>query len=191
VTPVISEDDYIQMKIKPEISTAGTPVELQGVSQGSNTAFTRTRIPVVTTQELETTVMVKSGTTLVIGGLIQDKQDKSSVKLPILGNIPIVGKAFTSKSHDFTKTELVIFITPSILEPDKGTEETARYFDRDGRLLSHELTGGYFFDKAYYYSQGPLRNDDQPYWEQSGLKFPEYFPHKHEMPQSEQKNEKG
>jgi general secretion pathway protein D len=126
VTPAISEDSYIQMKIKPEISTAGTPLELQGVAQGSNTAFTRTRVPVVTTQELETTVMVRSGTTLVIGGLIQDKQDKTIVKLPILGNIPVLGRAFSSKANDFTKTELVIFLTPTILDPAKSSTESGR-----------------------------------------------------------------
>ncbi|MBI4550622.1 MAG: hypothetical protein HY714_06815 [Candidatus Omnitrophica bacterium] len=97
VIPEISVDDYIQMKIKPEISTAGTPLELQGVAQGSNTAFTRTRVPVVTTQELETTVMVKSGTMLVIGGLIQDKHDKTSVKLPVLGSLPFLGRASAPK----------------------------------------------------------------------------------------------
>lgn len=176
VRPEISEDDHIQMKIKPEISTAGTPLELQGVAQGSNTAFTRTRVPVVTTQELETTVIVKSGTTLVIGGLIQDKESKTSVKLPILGNIPVLGKAFTSKSNDFTKTELVIFITPTILEPAVSTKETRSYFDRKGRLLSHNETGGFSFDKAYTYSQGPLRQDDKPYWQASGFELPQYFP---------------
>ncbi len=189
VTPVISADNFIQMKIKPEISTAGTPLELQGVSQGSNTAFTRTRVPIVTTQELETTVMVQSGTTLVIGGLIQDKQDKTSVKLPILGNIPVLGKAFTSKSNDFTKTELVIFITPTILKPDVSTDETVKYFDREGKLLPHNETGDYSFDKAYFHSQGPLRNDDKPYWEASGLELPEYFPSKHKSRAADKRNE--
>jgi len=175
VTPVISEDSFIQMKIKPEISTAGTPLELEGVAQGSNTTFTRTRVPVVTTQELETTVMVKTGTTLVIGGLIQDKQDKVSVKLPILGNIPVVGRAFSSKSHDFTKTELVIFITPTILGPEDSSLEMPKYFDKTGRLRAHKEVGGYIFDKAYQHSQGPLRIDDRPYWEVSRLKIPAYF----------------
>lgn len=123
VIPEISVDDYIQMKIKPEISTAGTPLELQGVAQGSNTAFTRTRVPVVTTQELETTVMMKSGTMLVIGGLIQDKHDKTSVKLPVLGSLPFLGRAFSSEARDATKTELVIFLTPTILRPDVSTAE--------------------------------------------------------------------
>ena len=123
VTPSISADHFIQMKIKPEISTAGTPLELQGVSQGSNTAFTRTRVPVVTTQELETTVMVKSGTTLVIGGLIQDKKDNTEVKLPVLGHIPLLGRAFSSQSRDSVKNELVIFITPTELDPSISSRE--------------------------------------------------------------------
>lgn len=124
VTPSISEDHFIQMKIKPEISTAGTPLELQGVSQGSNTAFTRTRVPVVTTQELETTVMVKSGTTLVIGGLIQDKKDNTEVKLPVLGSIPFLGRAFSSRSRDSIKNELVIFITPTEIDPSISSGES-------------------------------------------------------------------
>jgi general secretion pathway protein D len=175
VTPAISEDSYIQMKIKPEISTAGTPLELQGVAQGSNTAFTRTRVPVVTTQELETTVMVRSGTTLVIGGLIQDKQDKTIVKLPILGNIPVLGRAFSSKANDFTKTELVIFLTPTIVNPAESTAEPGRYLDREGKPLPHNEAGGYLFRPAYSHSQGPVRTDDMPYWEMTRLKWPEYF----------------
>jgi general secretion pathway protein D len=176
VTPMISSDNYIQMKIRPEVSTAGTPLELQGVSAGSETAFTRTIVPVITTQELETTVTVKSGTTLVIGGLIQDKQEKTNVKLPIVGNIPIIGRAFSSKTHNFSKSELVIFITPTILNPEESTLETQRFFDGEGKLLPHDEAGGYIYDKAYFHSQGPARTDDKPYWEVSGLKVPEYFP---------------
>ncbi len=136
VTPIISEDHFIHLKIKPEVSSAGTPLELQGVAQGSNTAFTRTRIPVVTTQELETTVMVKSGHTLVIGGLMQDKRDKQTVRLPIIGRIPLLGLAFSNRSNDKTKTELVVFLTPTILEPDESTKETKQFFDPQGKLLT-------------------------------------------------------
>lgn len=184
VTPAISEDNFIQMKVKPEISSAGTPVELEGVSQGSDTPFTRTIIPVVTTQELETVVMVKSGTTLVIGGLIQDTEGKTMVKLPILGNIPIVGRAFTSKTHDATKTELVVFLTPTILMPDENSPETKRFFSAKGALLPHDQTGGYNFDKAYFHSQGPVRTDDKPYWEVPRWEVPDYLPigiHQHPL----------
>lgn len=176
VTPSISEENYIQMKVKPEISSAGTPVELEGVSNGSNTPFTRTIIPVVTTQELETVVMVKSGTTLVIGGLIQDVEDKTMVKLPILGNIPVVGKAFTSKTHNASKTELVVFLTPTILSPDDTSPELKRFFTPSGSLRTHDETGGYIYDKAHFHSQGPIRTDDKPYWEVEGWEVPDYLP---------------
>lgn len=176
VTPTISQDEYIVMKIKPEISSAGTPVTLEGVSSGSDTPFTRTIIPVVTTQELETVVMVKSTTTLVIGGLIQDIESKSMAKLPVLGNIPVLGRAFSSKNHDATKTELVIFLTPTILNPAVSTPEASKYFDQDQELLPHHLTGGYDYDKAFFHGGGPLRIDDKPYWEARGLDLSYYLP---------------
>ncbi len=176
VTPTISADDFVRMKVKPEVSTAGTPVTLEGVANGSDTPFTRTIIPVVTTQELETAVTLKSGTTLVIGGLIQDIDGKTMVKLPILGNIPWVGRAFTSKTHDATKTELVIFLTPTILSPEVTSPEVKKYFDPAGKMLIHNEVGGYIYDKAYIHSGGPFRIDDKPYWEVSGLKIPEYVP---------------
>lgn len=189
VTPTITQDDFIVMKIKPEISSAGTPVELQGVSQGSNTPFTRTIIPVVTTQELETTVMVKSSTTLVIGGLIQDSESKTIVKMPVLGNIPILGRAFSSKSIDASKTELVVFLTPTVLNPAENTTETAKFFDAKGDVLPHHVTGGYNFDKAFFHSQGPLRIDDKPYWEVQGLNISYYFPRGYDYPVKEKSSE--
>ncbi len=176
VVPTISEDNIIQMKVKPEISSAGTPVTLQGVATGSDTLFTRTIIPVVTTQELQTVVNVKSGTTLVIGGLIQDVEGKTMVKLPILGNIPVLGRAFTSKTHDASKTELVIFLTPTIIAADENSTETNRFFTPTGNLLPHKETGGYIYDKAFFHSQGPIRTDDKPYWEIEGWEVPDYLP---------------
>lgn len=182
VTPSISEDGYILMKVKPEISSAGTPVTLEGVAQGSNTPFTRTIIPVVTTQELETVVLVQSGTTLVIGGLIQDNEAKTFTKLPILGDIPLLGRLFSSKVHDADKNELVVFLTPTILDPSEQAKEISRFFSADGELLPHHLTGGYLFDRAYYASHGPLRIDDRPYWETPGWVLPRYLPRRADMP---------
>lgn len=179
VLPVIARDNFIQMKIRPEVSTSGIPVELEGVSQGSNTAFTRTIIPVVTTQQLETTVLAKSGTTLVVGGLIQDDYSKTIVKLPVLGNIPIIGRLFSSKANDFSKKELVLFITPTILEPDiTDKKELRRYLSPKGELLAHEKVGGYGFEQASIKSQGPLRIDDQSYWEKRSSLIPRYWPSK-------------
>lgn len=171
VQPRISHDDYVELRIKPEVSSSNQTVELEGVAPGSDTAFTRTRIPVVTTQELETTVLVKSGTTLVIGGLIQDRQEKDSSKVPLIGSIPLLGRAFQSKSHDFVKTELVTFLTPVITKPQEPTQETSRFFDPEHKALPFEVFGDYPYRATY---ASPIRHaefGETPYWEKvKGLK---------------------
>ena len=162
VQPRISHNRFVQMKIEPEVSSSTRSLELEGVAQGSNTAFTRTRIPVVTTQGLTTTVQIKSGHTLVIGGLIQDSKSKQSSKVPILGDIPLLGSAFQSNSDDFTKTELVIFLTPTIMDPAESTKETERFLDPEGGIKSFEEAGEY---PAPPISNFTLASKKKPYWE--------------------------
>jgi general secretion pathway protein D len=114
VTPTINKDGFVTMKIKPKISSADTWL-------GETSA--RNRVPIVTTSESETTVMVKDGTSIVIAGLIEDRDEESENKIPFLGDIPIIGYFFKSKSVGSTtspeKKELVIFLTPYIVH---GTE---------------------------------------------------------------------
>ena len=101
VTPKIARNGYITMHIKPEIST----VEV----------YTETQQRFSTTQA-ETYVRVKDEHTVIIGGLIQDDETKSVRKIPFLGSIPILGLPFRHKDTSRTKSELVIFLTPSILK---------------------------------------------------------------------------
>ena len=103
VTPSVKRDGYIQMKVRPEVSTSTV------------TEFSGNRIPIVTTTEAETNVLVKSGSTLIIGGLIETKDDRATKGLPILSDLPLIGLAFRSTSHTKTKTELVVFLTPQIV----------------------------------------------------------------------------
>jgi general secretion pathway protein D len=160
VQPRISHDRYVEMKIKPEVSSSTRSLELEGVSQGSNTAFTRTVIPVVTTQGLETTVLIQSGHTLVIGGLIQDHQSKQSSRVPVLGNLPLVGRAFQSNSDDFTKTELVVFLTPQIMDPSENTKEDRRFLTPQGNMKPFDTVGDY----PLPVQDGLLGAKKGPYW---------------------------
>ncbi len=100
VTPTININKQITMKIRPEVSTY-TPSPLG---------------PVVHTREAETTIMVNNGQTIVIGGLMRERDSDTVQAVPFVGDIPILGWLFkkTSKSND--KTELLIFITPRLLE---------------------------------------------------------------------------
>ncbi len=167
VQPRISHDDFVEMKIKPEVSSSNQTVELEAVAPGSNTTFTRTRIPVVTTQELETTVQIKSGTTVVIGGLIQDRQEKQSSKVPVIGSVPLLGRAFQSKAHDFTKTELVTFLTPTIIKPTTQTKEESRFFDPEKRMLPFEIFGDYPYQTTHADPGRYIKFGEIPYWEKS------------------------
>ncbi len=146
VRPRILADGLIEMKIKPQVSSSTSSLDLQSVSSGSDTAFTRTSIPIVTTQELETTVTVKSGTTIIVGGLIQDSQNKQSQKVPVVGSLPVVGQLFSSRSNDFSKTELVMFLTPTIVEDKvvvESKKQEERFLDEKGVFKAHEKVGEY------------------------------------------------
>ncbi len=163
VQPKISRDHIVEMKIKPEVSSSNSTLELQGVAQGSNTAFTRTSIPIVTTQELETVVQIKSGHTLIIGGLIQDQQAKDSSRVPLLSRIPFLGRVFESKTSDFSKTELVIFLTPVISDGEEDNrDDQARFLDSKDMMKPLDEFGGYKTDMKY----DTLIERRSPYWEE-------------------------
>lgn len=100
VTPTINADDNIRIKIKPEVSIPGN-VTAAG--------------PEIRTRNAETEVIVKSGETLVIGGLIDEQDRKSISKVPLLGDIPVLGAFFRSTSTGKNRTELLIFVTPNIV----------------------------------------------------------------------------
>jgi len=119
VTPTINPDGFVTMKIKPEVSSTGTPY----------TTASGNEIPVVSTSEAETNVMVKDGSTIIIGGLIKDKVSDTERKIPILGDIPLLGLFFRSKNKTTTKTELAIFLTPRIISAD--TDYYRPYSEKD------------------------------------------------------------
>ncbi|MFH1360900.1 MAG: secretin N-terminal domain-containing protein [Candidatus Omnitrophota bacterium] len=115
VTPTIHNDGYITMQIKPEVSSV-----TRFLTTGNNNT-----IPVVETSEAETKVMVKDGVTIVIGGLIKDEKIETVNKVPLLGDIPLLGLAFRNKDKLLRKTEIIIFLTPKIIS---GDIETQRHF---------------------------------------------------------------
>jgi len=108
VTPTIHNDDFITMKIKPEVSSVTSTV-----TTGNNNT-----IPIISTSEAETTVLVKNRVTIVIGGLIEDNTIITNKQIPVLGSLPVLGIFFRSTDHSETKTEIVIFLKPTIITGD-------------------------------------------------------------------------
>ena len=114
VTPVVNKDNFITMNVKPTISNkVGDEVfNFEGANVTS---------PIIDTRQLESNVLIKSGDTLAIGGLLQDEVSKTRAKVPILGDIPGIGYAFQDHSNARTKRNLLIFVTPTVIDQGYGT----------------------------------------------------------------------
>ena len=115
LTPFISPEGYVTMNIKPEYSTIANEIrttsEVTGQTDLAATLLSRRDLDLKN-------VRIKDGETLVIGGLIQETEQKTVQKIPFFGDLPLIGAAFRSTSTTKAKNELVIMITPRILNDD-------------------------------------------------------------------------
>jgi len=114
VRPSVNKDDFITLSVKPEISNkVGDSVfDFAGAQVAS---------PIIDTRTLDSNVLIKSGDTLAVGGLLQDETSKARTKVPIMGDIPVLGYLFQEHLNARTKRNLLIFVTPTILEQRYGT----------------------------------------------------------------------
>jgi len=115
VTPRVNRNDYVTMDVQPEASSSTQNATLQ--SGGGNSVS----IPIINTRTAQTTVLIKSGNTLAIGGLMRMDVSDNYTKVPLMGDAPLLGPLFRNKSLSKTKTDLLIFLTPTIVHPDQQT----------------------------------------------------------------------
>ena len=112
LTPFISPEGYVTLNIKPEYSTVAGEVRATGEVQGQTDLVAT----LLSRRDLDLkNLRIKDGETLLIGGLIQETEQKTVTKIPFLGDLPLVGPIFRSSSTSKTKSELVIMITPKII----------------------------------------------------------------------------
>ncbi len=109
VTPIINDDGYISMKIRPEISS----------QTGTLTTPTKNQIPLVNTTFIETSVIVQDGVTIILGGLRRDDVGQKRMGIPFLMDLPYVGNLFKSIHDSIQRSEIVILLTPKIVSGDK------------------------------------------------------------------------
>lgn len=107
VLPKIADDGSITMRIRPSVTTPGETVNLS--EQGDQVTLINTR------EVILENVRVKSGETIAIGGLIRELSTSTMAKVPFLGDLPLVGVLFRTRTASKEKTELVILITPKIV----------------------------------------------------------------------------
>lgn len=112
IAPNINSKGEISMAITPIISDL---VSLTPTSIGSGSNATQIQIPVVDLRELSTTVKVRNGEMIVIGGLIANKNNMQDEKVPLLGEIPWLGTLFSRKNYQDKRTELVVVLQPYLI----------------------------------------------------------------------------
>ena len=114
VTPQINKDKFVSLKVQPEISNkVGDATFTFG---GATVAS-----PIIDKRTFDSNVLIQSGDTLAIGGLLQDELTKTHTKVPIMGDIPLFGKIFQEKLNARTKRNLLVFVTPNIIQQGYGT----------------------------------------------------------------------
>jgi len=112
--PYIANDGYIRMDIYPKDSTAQLNVD---------------KVPDETTTQLKSNILVKDGETIVIGGLFRDVVTTTRSQIPLLGDIPFIGALFRSTSDSSVRQEVIVLLTPHIIDSANQTDGLARAED--------------------------------------------------------------
>jgi general secretion pathway protein D len=124
VTPHVNSKNLVTIDIKQEVSevaaVGGTDVEAQ--------------TPTITTRNAETTVVVQDGQTILLGGLISRNKQRVESRVPLLADIPVVGRLFKTTSDSYRRRELILLITPRVISNDEEAEKLTSEFS--GRIES-------------------------------------------------------
>ncbi len=139
INPHISEDNYIRLKLDQQLT------KIKG---------TQTTTPTTLKRAAKTTIVVKDGETVVIGGLIDDSTSSATYKIPLLGDIPFLGWLFKYKSNSRAKTNLFTFITPHIIRNQKEAADLyKRKIDDAGKLEAGVVK---------MYEKKPMKTNESP-----------------------------
>lgn len=127
VTPHIAENDFITLDVKQEVSNV-------------NRTLTQQSNPTFTTRQAETSLVIKSGHTISLGGIIQQNDEKSIDKIPFLGDIPFLGNLFKSTSIINKRTELIMLITPYIANNAEEADSLTNAFQKKLKEIEPLIT---------------------------------------------------
>lgn len=130
VQPRIMPDRLVEMDVAPEISnlTAETVPITNGVTA-----------PVIAKRSAQTSIVVKDGKTVVIGGMIENNVTENVRKIPVIGDIPYLGALFRRTIKEKSKTELLIFLTPFVVENSKELGNLSRAEEKNNNTLAHQV----------------------------------------------------
>ena len=129
------KDVAIELKVTPRINPGGyvrMDIEQKVNDLGANNNISGTSVPTIEKREAKSSVAVQDHSTIALGGLIKETKSVSQTKVPVLGDIPFFGQLFKSQTNNKTRTELIIFIRPTVMRTDGAATAEAR---RRSRML--------------------------------------------------------
>ncbi|MRI32136.1 type IV pilus secretin PilQ [Endozoicomonas sp. OPT23] len=114
-TSVAFKDAVLSLEVTPQITPEGSIIMEVKVTNDSQGADAPNGVPTINKNEVNTQVLVKDGETVVLGGVFTQVKKNGEVKVPVLGDVPYLGRLFRKDTHSDVKTELMIFITPRVI----------------------------------------------------------------------------
>jgi len=141
VTPRITANDYIWLKVIPDVSSFFGTVSKTVAGQVYQADEFDSR-------HIETQVLIPNAHTLVMGGLVKDNPNSSYTKVPILGDIPVLGHAFRSENKSMDKGDLMIFITPTIVQDSDFKPATSTFLSSQPRSMNDPMKMHTWLDSA-------------------------------------------
>ncbi len=119
VTPRINDSGRVILNVKQEVSTV-----VKTTTSGINS-------PTIRQRKIDTSVVVQDGEALALGGMIQERENTVKNKVPVLGDIPLLGNAFRQKSNSISRTELIIFIRPRVIRDMNDARRITQEFQKE------------------------------------------------------------
>ncbi|MFI5294529.1 MAG: type II secretion system secretin GspD [Thermodesulfovibrionales bacterium] len=132
ITPQITEGDHVKLDIYQEISQVKNQSDALTVSVG----------PTITKRSTKTSVVVKDNQTVVIGGLMQENDEETTTKMPVLGDIPLLGWLFKTKNTTKNKTNLIVFLNPHIIKEADRLAEITRDKQKEFAVANNRFVSG-------------------------------------------------
>lgn len=125
------QDVTLSLQVTPHISP-NRMIQLELMQKDDSLASEEDALtdnPTLNTSQIKTAVLVKSGDVLVLGGLMSNEQEKNKQKIPILGDLPLIGRLFRYDTHKMEKTSLMVFIRPIILSKKLASTQTLNRYN--------------------------------------------------------------
>ena len=147
VTPRISANNNVWLKVQPEVSShfGDVTITVPGSVGGVSTTFP---VPIFDVRKMTTQVLIPNGDTLVMGGLVQDNPSASYTKIPVLGDIPALGWAFRSENKSMNKDNLIIFLTPTIVQDSDFQPASTDFLQSQPTVMKSPMNPHTWWDSA-------------------------------------------